>query len=192
MLIQLLKKKSVLIIENYYLQLALLYLLSFFIPFLVQGPQLLVGILVNFLLILAITQFKLKAIIPALILPSLSVYAYGLLFGGATNFLIYLIPIIAIGNASYVLTFQGCQRKFNRGCKKKYITNYLGVLLAAMVKSILLFICTYILIKSIGLPQMFLTAMGVTQLVTASIGGHLALGTLDLSKSLFHSSHEKN
>jgi hypothetical protein len=149
-------------LENRYLQLSLLYVLVFSVPFLLRGPQLLVGSLVNFLFILAISQYKFKEIVPALLLPSIASYSYGLLFGGATNFLLYLIPIISIGNAIYVLTF------------KKIETKYANVLIGAGLKSLFLFGCTYILVETIGLPGLFLRAMGITQFVTASVGGLLA------------------
>ncbi len=160
MLIPLFKKTSIL--ESKYLQLPLLYALSFSIPFLIQGPQLLVGSLINFLLILSISEYKFKEIIPALILPSLSVYLHGLLFGGATNFLLYLIPFIAISNALYVLVY-------------KYIkTNYLNIYYAAFLKAVFLFTCTYILFRIVGLPQALLSAMGIMQFMTGIIGGIVA------------------
>lgn len=175
MLIQLLKQKSVLTGKNYYLKLSLLYLVSFLIPFLIQGPQLLVGSMINFLLIIAITHYKFKTIIPALVLPSLSVYIYGLLFGGAVNFLIYLIPIIVVGNAAYVTSYT----LLHDDCSSKFPTNYLSVFLAAIIKSSLLFLGTHILVVCLGLPETFLTAMGITQLVTATVGGLLAVGIQD-------------
>ncbi len=161
MLIPLFKKISIL--ESKYLQLPLLYALSFSIPFFVQGPQLLVGSLINFLLILSISEYKFKEIIPVLILPSLSVYLHGLLFTGATNFLLYLIPFIAISNALYVLVF-------------KYIkTDYLNIYCATFFKTVFLFTCTYVLFRTIGLPQAFLSAMGIMQFVTGITGGIIAV-----------------
>jgi len=156
----LLKERSLL--ENKYLQLSLLYILSFSIPFLLKSPQLLVGSLVNFVLILSITQFKFKEVVPALVLPSISAYTYGLLFGGATNLLLYLIPFIVIGNAIYVLVYKNIK------------VSHLRVFLAAFFKASFLFICTYILFKTVGLPKMFLSTMGISQFVTAIVGGFFA------------------
>lgn len=160
MLIPLFGKTSIL--ESKYLQLPLLYVLSFSIPFLIEGPQLLVGSLINFLLILSISEYKFKEIIPALILPSLSVYLHGLLFGGATNFLLYLIPFIVISNTLYVLIY-------------KYVNiDYLNIFCATFLKTAFLFTSTYILFRTIGLPQAFLSAMGIMQFVTGIIGATVA------------------
>lgn len=160
MLTPLLKKTTIL--ESKYVQLSLLYVLSFSIPFLIEGPQLLVGSLVNFLLILSISEYKFKQIIPALILPSLSVYVHGLLFGGATNFLLYLIPFIVISNTIYVLIYKHIKK------------SSLDIFCAALLKTTFLFTATYILFKTIGLPQTFLSAMGIMQFITAIIGGTIA------------------
>lgn len=154
--------KKLSFLENKYLQISLFYILAFSIPFLLRGPQLLVGSSVNFLFILAISQYKFKEIAPALLLPSVASYSYGLLFGGATNFLLYLIPVITIANAIYVLSFKNIE------------TKYVNVLAAAALKALFLFGCTYILVNTIGLPELFLTAMGITQFITASAGGLLA------------------
>ncbi|KUK76129.1 MAG: Putative Fe-only hydrogenase [candidate division WS6 bacterium 34_10] len=154
--------KKLTFLENKYLQISLLYILAFSIPFLLRGPQLLVGSLVNFLFILAISQYKFKEIAPALLLPSIASYSYGLLFGGATNFLLYLIPVITIANAIYVLSF------------KQIETKYVNVLIAGALKALFLFGCTYLLVKTIGLPELFLTAMGITQFITACVGGLFA------------------
>jgi hypothetical protein len=160
----LLKYEKLSFLENRYLQLSLLYGLSFSIPFLLRGPQLLVGSLLNFLFILAISRYKFKEILPALLLPSVAVYSYGVLFGGATSFLLYLIPVITFGNIIFVISFQKIKSK------------YLNIIFAAILKSFFLFSLTYILFKTIGLPQIFLTTMGITQLITAIIGG--LMGTI--------------
>jgi hypothetical protein len=160
MLIPLFKKTSIL--ESKYLQLPLLYFLTFAIPILLEGPQLLIGVLINFLLVISISQYKFKEILPALILPSFSVYIYGLLFTGATSFLPFLIPLIVTGNTIYVLIF-------------KYFKNkYLDIVLASLLKTIFIFVSTYILVKTMGLPQIFLITMGINQLITALVGGFLA------------------
>jgi hypothetical protein len=154
--------KKLTYLRSKYLQISLLYVLAFSIPFLLRGPQLLVGSLVNFLFILAISQYRFKEIAPALLFPSIASYSYGLLFGGATNFLLYLIPVITIANAIYVSSF------------KQIKTKYVNVFIAAAFKTLFLFGCTYLLVRTIGLPDLFLTAMGITQFITACVGGLLA------------------
>lgn len=162
------KYKSSTLLENKYFQLSLLYALSFLIPFLLRTPQLLTGTLINFLLIQSISNFKFKKVIPALVLPSLSVYSFGLIFGGASTFLLYLIPFITIANGIYVLSYKYIEKTF------------LNVAIASILKASFLFLSTYILVQTVGIPKTFLTAMGVTQLITALIGGTLATGTIFL------------
>lgn len=150
------------ILTNRLLQLSLFYTLLFLIPFVLKGPQLLLGSLINFLFIIGVSQFKLKEITPALLLPSIATYSYGLLFGGATVFLTYLIPFIFISNLIYILVFKNIKRE------------YINIFLASLVKAIFLFLCTYILFKTIGLPKTFLISMGMIQFFTAIIGGGIA------------------
>jgi hypothetical protein len=158
-------------LANKYFQLSMLYTLAFLAPFLLKTPQLLTGTLINFLLILSISQFKFKNVLPVLILPSLSVYTFGLIFGGASTFLLYLIPFITIANGIYVLSY------------KQIKTEFLNILLASILKASFLFLSTYILVKTVGIPQTFLTAMGITQLLTALLGGLTASSlTLILNK----------
>ena len=158
---QLLEKRYNLdsILRNETVQLSLLYFLAFSIPFILKGPQLLVGSLINFLLLTGFSSFKYKKILPILFLPSLASYVYGVLFGSATNFLLYLIPFIAIANGIYVYIY------------KKFNNSSVAIVLASFLKAIFLFGCTYILFKTIGLPSVFLTSMGVIQFYTALIGG---------------------
>lgn len=150
--IQIQKKTSIL--TSKYFQLTLLYILAFSFPFILKEPQLLVGSCINFLLILSIKQFKFKEILPVLFLPSISSYIYGILFGGATYFLLYLIPLIGIANGIYVYSYKN-----------------LNILLASAFKSVFLFVSVYILFRLEMLPQIFLTTMGIVQLATALIGG---------------------
>ena len=150
------------ILLNRYVQLSTFYIILFLFPILLPRPQFLLGTLINFLLILGITQFKFKQILPALFLPSIASYTYGLLFGSATHFLLYLIPVIGVGNIVYVLIY-------------KYIRKeYLNILIASSLKAIFLFSSVLVLNKIIGLPSIFLTSMGVIQLFTALTGGLLA------------------
>ncbi|MHC1716788.1 MAG: hypothetical protein AB9915_02825 [Candidatus Dojkabacteria bacterium] len=158
------------ILTNKYLQLSLLYILAFSIPFLLKGPQLLVGSLINFLLILSISQFKFKEIFLVFFLPSIAVYTYGVLFRGATNFLLYLIPCISISNAIYAYSYKNL--KFGD----------FNIIFSSILKTLFLFTCTYILFKSSLLPQIFLTSMGLIQLVTAITGGIVAHSLVRLFK----------
>ena len=72
--------------------------LAFFIPFLISGPQLLTGTLVNCLLILGIKFVDKKNHLFISILPSIAAVLNGLVFGKFTIFLVYFLPFIWLGN----------------------------------------------------------------------------------------------
>lgn len=152
--------KSILLNEN--IQLSVVYVLAFTIPFILKQPQLLIGSIINFILIYSISKYDLKKILPLLFVPSIATLLNGVLFGTFTIYLVYLIPFIAISNLIYVLSF-------------KYIhIKYLGIMAASLVKACFLFSCAYILFNTIHIPEIFLTTMGIIQLYTALIGGILA------------------
>jgi len=69
-------------------------LLSFFIPFILSHPQLLVGTIVNSALVLAALNLRGIRLLPVIMLPSLAVLSSGLIFGQFTYYLLYLIPAI--------------------------------------------------------------------------------------------------
>ncbi len=159
--------KAFLLNEN--IQIALIYSIAFCVPFLFKQPQLLIGSIINFLLILSISRFEIKKIVPLIFIPSISSLLNGVLFGTFTPYLIYMIPFIAIGNLIYVLSFKYSRSKFLR------------VILSALLKASFLFSSAYILVNTLHIPQIFLTTMGAIQLFTAIIGG--ILGEILIAKS---------
>ncbi|MFH1652602.1 MAG: hypothetical protein ABIE74_00945 [Pseudomonadota bacterium] len=156
------EKKRFGISEN--LQTILYATVSFCVPFLLGHPQLIVGIVVNAALVMAALNVRSVKVIPVIIFPSLGVLSRGLIFGGFTPFLIYIIPFIWIGNAIYVTSF------------KFLPTNrWLLLFIGAIAKSGFLFGSAYLLVRGDVLPEIFLKAMGLYQLYTALIGGALAI-----------------
>lgn len=149
--------------------------IGFFIPFMLQHPQFLVGSAVNMVLVLAAFHLKKWAVIPFCVLPTFGVLAAGILFGPFTTFLIYMMPVIWIGNWLLVAFV-----------KKLYVdmgVNYLVSLsLSILVKTSLLFITAFMFVKMQILPVPFLTAMGVFQIYTALIGGSAAYGVMKTRK----------
>ncbi|MFA7298564.1 MAG: hypothetical protein WC010_02860 [Candidatus Absconditabacterales bacterium] len=132
----------------------------FFIPFLLGGPQLLVGSIVNLLLIMMAVRFKnYYAIIPMLMLPSLAVVLRGFVFGPFTIFLVYMMPAIWIGNFILIYTIQHIK------------TQRLSILVGGILKTTFLFVIAYILIKLGILPAVFLKLMGLLQLYTTLLAG---------------------
>jgi hypothetical protein len=142
---------------------------SFFVPFLLAHPQILVGIVVNAMLITAALNLKGYRLLPVIMLPSIGVLTAGLIFGPLSVYLIYFIPFVWIGNAILVFSF----KLFKLQKKLNYI---ITLVLGAALKSGFLFLCAYILVSLSVVPSMFLTAMGMLQVVTALGGGAAAYG----------------
>ena len=144
-----------------------MYSLSILVPLIIGKPQLLVGSIVNFLIVYSTLKYGIKKTVPILILPSLTAIGTGLLFGGATYFLMYLTPFIIISNAllSYFVS------------KKTHIYLILGVL----SKGIFLVLAYKVLMEYIGLPTVFLSS-SYLQFVTALIGVLTASTLYNLSK----------
>ena len=146
-------------------------ILLFFIPFLLGGPQLLVGSIINFLLIIIALKYKnYLAIVPMLMLPSIATSLRGMVFWPFTIFIVYMMPAIWIGNFILIYAIQ-------------HIKNQrISMLVWWVLKTIFLFIVAYILVQLWVLPTIFLKAMGVFQLVTVMIAGVVALGFIKVFK----------
>lgn len=131
---------------------------AFVFPFLLGGPQILVGTMVNCYLFLAALFLPKKLSYSLIFFPSLGVISRGLIFGPYTPFLLILAPFIWISN--WIL-----QKSF-------YKTN--SFVTAAFLKAIFLFSTANILIYLKIIPEFFLTSMGPIQLITALLGGILS------------------
>ena len=142
---------------------------GFFIPFLMGHPQLLVGTLVNSFLITAGMHSKGNKFLPVILMPSLGVLARGLIFGPYTVYLLYMIPFVWIGNALLVFSF----RYFKKTKKMNY---WITLLIGIILKTGFLFSIAFTLYKLGFLPVVFLTAMGITQIITAFYGGITSFG----------------
>jgi hypothetical protein len=149
------------ILKEDWFQITLLTVLSISAPLLIKSPQLLVGSIVNFVLFYSAKRFGFKKSLPSILLPSLIAYSSNILFKGATPFLLYFIPVIVVGNSVYVLLSRHIEN------------NVFSVVLSSVCKSLFLFIFAFIFVNELGLPSIFLTSMGVMQLVTGLIGGEL-------------------
>jgi len=142
-----------------------LSLAVFIIPFSLGHWQFLTGSLVNACLFLSALVLSRKNSWPVIVLPSLAVLSRGLIFGPLTIFLVYLLPLIWLGNFVLVYLFG----KFLPSLKFP-----LSILLASLGKALLLFSFTFLLFGFGILPKLFLTTMGVNQFITAVLGGFLA------------------
>lgn len=144
-----------------------LYSLSILVPLVIGKPQIVVGSIVNFLIIYSSLRYGFKRSIPILILPSLTATTTGILFDGATYFLIYLTPFIILSNT--ILSYLSA--------KRGVISSILGILL----KGVFLVIVYKVLVITISLPNIFL-ASSYLQFVTAFIGFIFAYPLFKITK----------
>jgi hypothetical protein len=142
-------------------------LLSFFLPFMIGHPQLLIGNLVNFFLIRTAQYYDLRYVLAIAFLPSLGVYFAGTIFGGNTSLLIYFLPAIWVSNLLFIYIY-----KKEVFLNKKNI--YLSSLKTSLIKASLLFIVALGLVIIFNFPTIFLIVMGLFQLITAIIGSFLS------------------
>ena len=142
-----------------------LSILSFAIPFTFGHPQWLVGTLVNTFLFLGAYFLPTKYYAPLIIFPSLGVLGRGLIFGPFTSFLIYFLPFIWLGNLILVFLFKNCTKR---------IGFLISVVIAAFAKYFFLAKIAEIYFHFSLVPKVFLTSMGVIQLMTALAGGVVA------------------
>jgi hypothetical protein len=153
-------------------EMVVLSAVSFLLPAILLHPQLLVGVAVNAMLIRGAFSLRGYRILPVILMPSLGAVVAGVLFGSLTKFLIYFVPLIWVGNSLLV-------HLFKVGMKK----NYLRVLtLAALIKAAFLFGCASILYSLDFVPAIFLSVMGYLQFITASLGGLVVYGELQVER----------
>ncbi|MBU1164466.1 hypothetical protein KKA15_02805 [Patescibacteria group bacterium] len=144
---------------------SLFYIAIFALPMITHGPQLVVGTAVNTMLFLGAKNLTTKKLLPLAILPSFGALANGVLFDSLTIVLVYFAPAIWISNYLLMVIFN----------KTKTLPAVVSIAIASITKATLLFLVALTLFKLSIVPSIFLTAMGSVQLVTALIGGLIAL-----------------
>jgi len=147
--------------------------LSFLVPFSLGEPQLLVGTIVNAALIAGAYKLKGWELLPLIILPSLGALSRGLVFGPWTPYLALMLPFIWVGNALLVIAV----KRLIVLDKRNYA---LGNAAGIAAKTAFLFGAAYALYSLHVVPAVFLTAMGIFQLMTALAGAALAFGFLKI------------
>ncbi|MCX8163091.1 MAG: hypothetical protein N3D10_00870 [Candidatus Micrarchaeota archaeon] len=153
---------------EYNLEVVVYILVSFFAPFLLGHPQLLVGSIINCVLVLSAFNLKGKILLGPILLPSIAALAAGLIFGNFTVFLVYFVPFIWIANAIFVFLI-----KYFVFYKK--LNKIFAIVLSALVKAFWLFLISFLLYFFGYVPEAFLAIMGIVQLQTAIIGGAFGL-----------------
>ncbi len=149
---------------------------AFLVPFLLGGPQLLVGTVVNGTLIYAALRGRWTRVLPIVLLPSVAVLSRGVIFGGLTPFLVVLMPGIWIGNVILVSGIQLCS------CRR--CPAIVAVIAACAFKVAFLYLSASLLAHSGLIPEAMVHAMGTMQLITALAGAGLVALASALSPAL--------
>ncbi len=142
--------------------------------------QIIVGSIVNMSLILMalFTKGTIKTIAIST-LPSLSTIMGGLLFGSMTLYSKTMIPAIWLGNFSLILLYKVL-------FVNKKVNYLLSASVAIVVKAGIIYSGFKIMTSFIVVPEIVKTtlnsSMGVTQLITATIGSVLAFGIVCCTK----------
>ena len=154
------------------LPLSLYILATIFATLLLSHQQLIVGTVVNLMLLTGAVNLKKNQLLPLAIFPSILAVFQGLLFGKFTFFLLYFLPFIWISNLVYMTVF-----------KKTKGNGVYRLLISSFGKTAILFITAVLFTNILLVPKIFLTAMGVLQLVTSLLGGGLFLIINKLEKN---------
>ena len=136
------------------------------------NSQLIVGTIVNAALVVSAINLKGWAkILGVVTMPSISTILSGYVFGTASVYMVYMIPAIWIGNFALIYSY-----KFLMLGKNKHY--FLAGIVGIIVKVAIIF-ALFNLINLFGVfPEKLVTtlstAMGTTQLITATLGVILA------------------
>lgn len=132
------------------------------------NSQLIVGTIVNAALVVSAINLKGWAkILGVVTMPSISTILSGYVFGTASVYMVYMIPAIWIGNFALIYSY-----KFLMLGKNKHY--FLAGIVGIIVKVAIIF-ALFNLINLFGIfPEKFVdnlrNAMGMTQLITATLG----------------------
>ncbi|MFP4111958.1 MAG: hypothetical protein ACLFPQ_05180 [Candidatus Woesearchaeota archaeon] len=159
------------------IEMILLSGLSFILPIFIGHPQFLIGAIINFLLFRASLTMDFKRALPVILLPSMGIFTAGVLFGSLTNYVIFFIPFIWIGNGVYVLSSKYINHRYKK-------TFGLNVVISSLIKSAVLFAGALVMVNIFSFPAIFLTTMGLFQLHTALAGGFSAFALTKLEIAL--------
>jgi hypothetical protein len=163
---------SKLLIKNKFesLEFSIYLILSVIVPFALMhfqfSNQIIIGSIINFTLASGTLYFSTKKLIPLIVLPSITAFLTGIVFGQTSIYLLYFIPFIWISNALFVYLIK--KIKVIQG--KNFA---LSLSIASLAKSSFLFSIALIFVSIQLVPETFLIAMGFIQLITALIGGSL-------------------
>lgn len=144
------------------------------------NSQIIVGTLVNTALIISAINIKgWKKIVGIVTMPSISTIISGYVFGTASVYMVYMIPAIWLGNFALIYAFKGIML----GKKKNY---FLAGMVGIIAKVLVIFGSFEWLRMFEIFPDKLIhnlqTAMGMTQLITATLGMIIAFGIYQIEK----------
>ncbi len=148
----------------------MLTFLAFLIPFLISGPQLLTGTLVNAVLYLFALKVYSKKFLIISLFPSIGAVLNGVLFGSVTPALLGMLPFIWMGN---LLLIQSVRLLM------KSNSHVVAIMGSAVLKSLFMILISYTLYSLHRIPQLLLSSMGLFQLITSVLGGGVAFGVIN-------------
>ena len=133
-----------------------------------KNSQIIIGSIVNTALIMtAINLNGWAKILGVVTMPSISTILSGYVFGSASTYMVYMIPAIWIGNFILVYLYKLLllDKKLNY-----FLAGIAGVLLKVAVIFLFFIILNLFNVFPEKLVSTLQNAMGITQLITASIG----------------------
>ena len=132
------------------------------------NSQIIVGSIVNAALVLAAINIKgWKKIIGIVTMPSISTILSGYVFQAASVYMVYMIPAIWIGNFVLIYAF----KFFMLGKKQNYfVAGIVGIIAKVLVIFGWFELLNLFSVFPSKLVNNLQTAMGLTQLITATIG----------------------
>ena len=132
------------------------------------NSQIIVGSIVNAALVLAAINIKgWKKIIGIITMPSISTILSGYVFQAASVYMVYMIPAIWIGNFVLIYAFKFIMLEKN---KNYFVAGIVGIIAKVLVIFGWFELLNLFSVFPSQLVNNLQTAMGLTQLITASIG----------------------
>jgi hypothetical protein len=112
---------------------------------------------------MAALNYSLKKTFFLSFIPSIVVFATGLFFGGLTPAILLMLPFIWTGNFVLMLAI-------NKIFIEKNGNYFVSTITGALAKTTILFASASILFSLSVIPAAFVSAFGITQLITAGSG----------------------
>lgn len=132
------------------------------------NSQIIIGTIVNMALIM--TAINLKGwgkILGVVTMPSIATILGGYVFGTSSVFMVYMIPAIWIGNFILVYSFKLIMLDKN---KNYFLAGIVGIILKVLVIFAVFNVLNAFNIFPEKMVETLQTSMGLTQLITASLG----------------------